>query len=164
MEKIREIAQFESVHRVTYAENPEVQKHGIDGFLTTKKPTVDTKTRGYDAYRYHDILIETLSIRERDILGWFYTTNADVIAYVWTNSSGTNLVDGYLLFMSDSVRQWFETNKNQFKVKIAHSKAKGKEWTTENRAVPISQFPKGTLYRFNPQIDFGQDSKLGEFS
>jgi len=163
LEKIGNVLQVLSVKRIDYSINPEVQKQGIDGYVFCKNPKIEIKTRKHSAYRYKDILLETKSIIERNVQGWFYTTKADIVAYVWENDSRTNLIDGYLIFMSVKLREWFENNKHKFKIKKAQSENESDTWETENRAVPIDMFPKGTIYRFNPKLDLGKQSKLSLF-
>ena len=160
LEKISNVLQVLSVKRIDYFINPELQKQGFDGYVFCKEPKIEIKTRKYSAYKYKDILLETKSIIERNIPGWFYTTKADIVAYVWENDSRTNLIDGYLIFMSTKLREWFENNKQKFKVKIAKSESLGETWKTENYAIPINMFPKGTIYRFNPNLDLGKQSKI----
>lgn len=158
--KIDHILLTTTIQRIDYTQNPNTQREGIDGVISKKQSSIEIKTRKYFSYKYKDILLETKSVIEQNILGWFYTTNADIIAYVWENDSRTNLIDGYLIFISKELRHWFDENKHKFKKQIAETESENGNWHTENYAVPINAFPKGTTYRFNPRLNFTQQSKL----
>jgi len=156
VELLRKISRIRLKEKIKFlTNNDEFQRKGIDGILYAEKAKIDPKTRGYFAYKYNDVLIETLSVIEQKKLGWWYTTEADIIAYVWKNPSGTNLIDGYFIFVQDkNLRSWFEQYKIQHleKRRIASSERNGSIWHTENFAVPIKDFPKGTIMRFNPHV------------
>jgi hypothetical protein len=160
MEKIGRIIKVKSIQNINYQHNPEIQRKGIDGLISLEQTKVESKSRSYDYYKYSDILIETISVRENNKPGWFYTTQADIVAYVWENPSKTNLLDGYLIFITPELRNWFDLNKHRFKTKIAYSNS----WSTENKAVPIKEFPRGSLQRFNPYIDITEQSQLTIFN
>ena len=153
LEKISRLRLREKVRYL--GRNQEFQRKGIDGIVYAEKAKIDPKSRKYSAYKYKDILIETISVIEKNKLGWFYTSEADVIAYVWENASRTNLIDGYFIFIQDTIfRKWFENYKlaNPQKRRIAWSQRNGHFWSTENFAVPITKFPKGAVLRFNPKL------------
>jgi len=164
LEKISRLRLREQIQCLTF--NGEFQRKGIDGILYSEKVKLDPKSRNFNAYHYNDILIETVSIIETNKLGWFYTSEADVIPYVWENPSRTNLIDGYFLFIQNkSFREWFEKYKaahpNWPHRRIAHSVCDGNYWSTENYAVPIVAFPVGYILRFDPCLpDSGKQSIL----
>ena len=164
LEKISRLRLKEQISCLT--NSGEFQRKGIDGILYAEKVKIDLKSRKFDAYHWNDILIETVSIIERNKLGWFYTSEADVIPYVWENSSRTNLIDGYFLFIQNkSFREWFETYKATHSYwphkRVAHSNNNGEHWSTENYAVPILAFPTGSILRFDPHLpESGKQSTL----
>jgi hypothetical protein len=160
LEKIGRIIQVKSIQNIKFQTNPEIQRKGIDGIINLSQPKIESKSRSYDYYKFSDILIETISVIENNKPGWFYTTQADIVAYVWENQSKTNLIDGYLIFITPELRKWFELNKHHFKTKVARSDC----WSTENKAVPIKEFPKGTLQRFNPYLDITEQAQLTIFN
>lgn len=163
MEKVAKIViDYEIKH---FDNNMEKQRQGIDGLISFKDGNVEIKTRDFSAYKYKDILLETISIIERKKLGWFYTSQATAILYVWLNKTKTNLVDGYLIWIQNPIlRGWFKNNKHKFQKKLARTTTQnGETWSTENRAVPIKAFPKGTIIRFNPQLSESKQSKLTFF-
>jgi len=142
------------------------QRQGIDGLISFKDASVEIKTRDFSAFKYKDILLETISIIERNKLGWFYTSKATAVLYVWLNQTKTNFIDGYIIWIqTPKLRKWFELNKHKFSKKIAKTRTEdGNYWHTENRAVPIKSFPKDTIKRFNPQLNIQTDQMdLGTF-
>ena len=162
LEKISRLRLREKINYLS--NNQEFQRKGIDGILYAEKAKIDPKTRKYSAYKYNDILIETISIIEQNKLGWFYTSESDIIVYVWENQSRTNLIDGYFIFIQNkTLRNWFERYKKQHpeKRRVAHSWRDGSHWTTENYAVSLEDFPKGTILRFNPKLpSTGKQTRL----
>lgn len=163
---------IESVKRVIYNQEPEIQKSGVDRIDRFREAKHEQKTREYDAYKWGDILIETVSVIEANKLGWWYTSEADIIDYVWRDQTGKAFIDGYYIFIRNKkLREWFEETRykekgkievkcnkckkvfqtlpSKFPIKIAESN--GCLWHTENIAIPIRDFPKGTIERFKPR-------------
>ena len=162
---LEKISRLRLKEKIKYlGDNREFQRKGIDGILYAEKAEIDPKVRNYSAYKYEDILIETISIIEQNKLGWFYTSRADIVAYVWKNASGTNLIDGYFVFIQNSkLRTWFEQykEKNPEKRRVAYSEANGEVWSTENYAIPIDKFPTGVILQFNPRLpNQGKQTRL----
>jgi len=160
-EKLAKVLFTESVKRIEYSDGEyeaELQKTGIDGIINRKVVTFDVKARKHWCYKHNDILIETVSVVENDILGWFYTSKADFVAYVWENEDRTDLIDGYLIFIQDiDLKVWFEVHHERFIEKEAESN--NHQWHTLNRVVPIDEFPDGTILQFNPTINL-QSQKI----
>lgn len=139
-----------SVDRIRYDDSPDKQRNGIDLELDPDEiTTVDTKVRDHEYAQYDDIVIETMSVAETGELGWFYTSDADVIGYAWKNQAGTNLLNpGYLIVLSDRLRDWFQDHYDEYPLKEAQNDG----WTTEFRPVPIDDFPEGTLVEFPAKL------------
>ena len=142
-----------------YTNNMEKQHQGIDSHGEFEKTDYDTKARDYKAHKYGDILIEILSVIEYGKPGWYFTSKADFIAYVWWNPLKTDLYDGYLLNIQERrFREFFIENVEKFPLKKATSVAEGgKIWHTLNIAIPIQAFPEGTIFHFinSPGIGWG---------
>lgn len=131
-----------------------LQRRGIDGLVRIRELKCQVKTRSFFYHQFEDILIETVSVMERNKPGWFYTCKADFIAYVWKDKYGDYFMDGYFIFIQNPLlRPWFEENKKNYRRKIAESvdQNTGEVWHTANRVVPIKDFPKGTILHFNPR-------------
>jgi len=132
-----------------------LQRGGVDGISKTREIKWDSKIRRYGCYRYGDILLEEESVMETKKPGWFYYSISDFIIYVWRDKFGNGLIDGYFIFLQNQLlKTWFEKNKEKYPKKIAESidNKTGKVWHTLNRAVPIKEFPEGTLLNFKPNI------------
>lgn len=130
-----------TLQRVFYSDSEEsrrLQKQGVDGYFKPVNTSFDVKVRDNFFYKYNDILLETIADRKRNTPGWLYKTN--LVVYLWWNEHETGFVDGYLLFM-DYVRGWFKGKESAYETKIAESIRNGSYWTTENKVVPIPDFP-----------------------
>lgn len=126
------------------------QKDGIDGILEFKgkEITWDTKIRNNYYYKYNDILIE---IETGEKAGWFYSSQADIIFYCWWNKEKTDIIAGYIIpLQKEKLRNWFEKIKGAYKTQEAYSQNEAtlEYWKTKNKAIPIKDFPKGTILRF----------------
>lgn len=146
----------QNIRRVNYdtPENIETQKKGIDYIVNSKRGDWEAKIRGTPHYYNQDILLETVSVRKYDIPGWAYTSEADAIAYCWLNKSKTNLMRrGYIILIKKlRETEWFKRIQDNYDIQNTKSERKGEIWWTEFVCPPISDFPKGTLYPFNPTL------------
>lgn len=125
------------------------QREGIDGVLEFRgeKYTWDAKIRDNFYYRYNDILIET---KTGGKVGWFYYSHADMVFYCWWNKEKRDIIDGYIIpLQSSKLRNWFEKNKDFYNSKEAYSQNSItlEYWKTQNKVIPISDFPKGIIIR-----------------
>ena len=147
---------------IDYAENPTWQKKGIDFLLSIGQRTVEQKTRDYQYYWHKDILLETISVIENNTPGWFYSTEADAVAYVWKNKEETDIIDGYFIFITKELRQWINDNEHSFNHIKVHSNNYSSQWSTMNISVPISLFPRENLMQINfvPKIKITKQTKL----
>ncbi len=131
-------------------ENIILQKSGVDGIISFKPVDYDVKARSHQYYRLKDILLETVSIVDNNKPGWLYKSNT--VVYLWFNKDKTRFMDGYILDVC-RIRDWIKGKENTFKKKFSFSKNDdGKFWTTENIAVPIKDFPVGTIRQINKSI------------
>ena len=161
---------FLLANRVKYnLNNPisiEKQLAGIDGTLFQKYLDYEVKTRQYFAYRYGDILLETISIIELSKIGWIIYSEADVVVYLWLNKLGILPCDGYLLLLNN-IRKYFEIktksrkqkfriqdigNLIQYPIKDARSERGEKIWHTRNRATLIEDFPENCIIQISENI------------
>ena len=128
------------------------QRNGIDGIGEKVELCWESKTRTYNKKYYNvDILLETVSVEQTGKLGWFHTSQADVISYCWETNNRQNLMPvGYLILIKElRTTNWFKKILT-YPLKRAYTEDK---WSTLNRAIPINDFPPGTLYEFNPTIE-----------
>jgi len=129
------------LNHILFSTDSERQKRGIDFEIYGEAVKFDVKCRAFRSYSYGDILLETVSVRERNKPGWLWYSESNIIVYVWENMQKNKFIDGYLLFLNE-IREWLEkTGTNKFRKRIAHSiNRHGGYWSTENIAVPISEF------------------------
>jgi hypothetical protein len=122
------------------------QRDGIDIVVELNNATFDVKFRDY-RYYLRGILIETVSVVEENVPGWFYTSKADAIVYLWWDPTHTRLMPtGYYIYIQDKkLRSWFEKNKASYGPILATTKKDGKTYHTEFYIVPIEDFPEGTI-------------------
>jgi hypothetical protein len=152
---LNDIFLCEFVRRITWDENNNfsriMQRDGIDGLITKRSLKYDAKIREFAAYRYEDILIETISMVETGARGWYYK-ETDLIFYGWKNEIGTSIMDMYILLLQNlDLREWFAINNQYFETVTSRSYSNGHHWTTENIAVPIIAFPKDVIIRVPKQ-------------
>ncbi len=143
------------LNHILFSNNPELQKRGVDFEIYARPVRFDVKCRSFKSYAYGDILLETVSVREENKPGWLWTSESDIIVYVWENKQKSKFVGGYLLFLNE-IRDWLKkVGTDRFKKIVAHSVSKhGSCWSTENIAIPLSEFPRDCIKKI----------KLSEFS
>ena len=124
------------------------QRSGIDVIVKLREGRFDVKFRDNKWY-LKDILIETASVVEKNVPGWFYRSDADAILYLWWNKSKTGIMPiGYLIFIKDErLKKWFEENRHKYPEYQAETSSEWGTWHTKFTVIPIRDFPKGTLKR-----------------
>lgn len=153
-----------SLEQVRFEEDPDMQRRGIDQVLEQDTANFDIKVRDHKYANAGDILLETVSVVEQDIDGWFYSSDSDVVVYVFENESGGNLCKGYFIIITEALREWFEERKYRFQPVFAMSIRNGEKWETKSRVVPVNSFPDGTLVEFDPTLPQpDSQTKMGEF-
>lgn len=145
------------LEQISFEDNAEMQRSGIDLVLQQDSPNIDVKCREHYAIQFGDILLETWSVYEENKRGWVYKPDIDLVAYVFENRPGTNLQKGYFIVMSDVFREWFQENATEYPQKVAENSSFG-GYTTVNRAVPMEDFPEETLIEFDPALPEPQES------
>lgn len=132
------------LNHILFDTNRNKQLSGIDFEFESRKIKFDLKTRRYFAYKYNDILIETISVIEKNKPGWFYTSQSDIIVYIWFNEKEDSIIDGYIVDLLQT-RKWLKDNENKFEVKIAHTNSQYGNYSTKNICIPIKNFPANCL-------------------
>lgn len=117
----------------------------MDLELSFPKIKIEIKTRSFFSYRFADILLETISVlKNNQILkkGWLYTSQADVIIYVWKSEQKHKFQDGYLLFRKQLTDLALAQN---WDLKYPIRNVENKGYITRNIAVPINDLIKLNL-------------------
>jgi hypothetical protein len=131
------------------AEHTKKQLNGIDFSIPYKN--FEIKTREFKYYKYKDIVLETVSKIETNKLGWFYTSTADVIIYLWLTENRTKIQDAYLLILEELRKYEIELMVDWFDKTVRRTTStNGGQWHTEWFAPPISAFPENTIIHVNP--------------
>lgn len=138
--------------KIDYNLFPQTQKQGVDVLLSNQSVEFDVKSRDYGYYRWKDILVETVSVVEKQKEGWIYYTRSDYIVYVWFNQSKTKFIDGYLIYLP-CFKPFFEKNILTFRQPSdAASRRNGLVWHTQNRIVPINKIPTDCIKRIDTSL------------
>lgn len=136
-------------------EHTAAQLNGID--MSIKYNRFEIKTRDFKYHKNKDIVLETMSNMEKNKLGWFYTSNADIVIYMWLSEDRKYVYDAYLLIMDELRKYEYELVSEWYVTKRGISSTEGK-YKTEWYAPPISAFPKSTLIH----IDIDELNRLSE--
>jgi len=157
-EKIRTFMMRYNVKMISYdnLKDIERQRNGMDFIIKSESAGWEIKTR-HPKYYLDGILLEIISVVEKNKPGWLYTSKADVITYVWLNWSFTNLMPiGYFIKIKDLRKTpWYDSLPGKYPILQPKGGSKRKTskgiiyWNTKFIVPPINDFPKNTLYRFN---------------
>ena len=167
-ERLEEILLSVRATNVDYAKRPELQRAGIDSILGKERPTFDVKVQSNHHTDTGNLPIEVMSVVEDMEPGWFYTSDADMVVWLYENKAGTNLHHtGYLMPLRDGLIEWFNDRKDEFRRITKPNKGQyGDNYTTVCRLVPIEQFPAEYLAEFDPRLPNDREtsqSDLGEW-
>ena len=151
------------IERIAFEDNPEKQLSGIDAVLSESEPDIDVKIQRNEHLTTGNLPIETWSVVEKSIPGWFYTGEADVIAWAYENKAGTNLhPTGYLMFKTEAFVEWFNDHIEEFKEITVSTNRNGETWETKSRLVPIERFPDENLVEFTPTLEKNEETNQFE--
>lgn len=90
---------------------------------------------GIDVKSYNDnkyISLEEMSIVERNVKGWIYTSKAKFFVFV-SIQTRTMLI----LKNNDSFQKWWNENKSKFKLKTNQTTKDNDTWHSQYRNVPL---------------------------
>lgn len=101
---------------------------------------------------YGDILVETLSCKERGTPGWIYNTQTDYLAYTVVTKE-RQVAKGYIFIFPRFQKWWNEEGVyNHYEPK----RHVGELYTTKNRAVPPKDIPLDCFY-YHPEYGLLSD-------
>lgn len=170
--KLQQILTQAKIRNVSFADDPETQLNGIDAVMARDNVTWDTKTQRHDHYRTGNLPFETISVVEANKPGWFYTSDADIIVWVYetkSESDATLMPRGYFLLHDENIVEWFNERLSEFRKFTSKTTSSNSEWTTLGRLVPIEDIPDSHICEFNPrgiveaENDDNSQSRLGDF-
>lgn len=124
--------------------------------MNLKELTFDVKARDFKYYVYkdseNDIALETVSVVEKGVKGWLYTSKSDVIFYVWMNEKNTDIFDGVVLVLDrvrEFVKEYEKTHIIRYKESSTLDKVSKRFYHTEFMLIPLCDFPSDTLIYCN---------------
>lgn len=121
--------------------NKQLQKQGIDKTIHLrdgKKIFIEEKFRTYAYWdhRKRDILLEYMSIDNKNIPGWVYTSKSDYLVIVFQN---LEIEDSEVyIFPFKPIKKWVRENKQKFMSYLDLS-APNITWNTLSKAVPLEK-------------------------
>jgi len=116
------------------------QRQGIDKTIKTKNGKelfIEEKFRAYTYWdiREQDILLEYISIDNRNIPGWVYTSKSDYLVIVFQHLDITQ--SELYVFPFEPIRKWVREKNDKF-MEFRDISAHNIDWNTISKAVPLS--------------------------
>lgn len=148
------------IENISFTEQPEVQRNGIDAVMHDEEPDFDVKTQSYKHRNTGNLPIETWSVWPEKP-GWFYAADSDIIAWVYENQAGNNLLStGYFMLKDDWLVKWFNDRIEDFREVFIPNEG----YETVVRLVPIEVVPDTHITEFNPTLTENKDTEQYELS
>jgi hypothetical protein len=152
-EHLQELFTAVSVSNIDYDDQPELQRAGIDVLFQDEDTKIDIKTQSFKYTKSPNLPFETVSVMHEQEPGWFHTSDADLVVWVYENKAGTNLhKTGYLMPLTDGLREWFDDNAVQYRFERIPNTGKYGEYDTGCRFVPIDDIPAEYIVEFDPRL------------
>jgi len=157
--KLKEQIMAINVKQISFDEDPAKQLSGIDQVLTQATDlNIDVKVRDHEYYG-DDVLLETVSVVEEGIPGWFWEADSDLVVWVYPNKAKTNLhKTGYLMPLTDGLRDWVDQKAEEFRYIQTQTTGRYGEYHTGCRLVPIDDFPDEYLVEFDPRLPTARET------
>lgn len=158
-EHLQELFNAVSVSNIDYDEQPELQRAGIDVLFQQQTASIDVKTQRHRYAFTGNLPFEVLSVVEEMEPGWFIEAESDLVVWVYPNKAKTNLYkQGYLMPLTDGLRDWFKQNADGYTYKTIPNKGKYGNYTTGIRLVKIEDLPDEYLVEFDPRLPTDRDT------
>lgn len=152
-EHLQELFTSISVSNISYDENPELQRAGIDVLFKQEDTKIDIKTQRFEHTQSPNLPIEVQSVMDSMEPGWFYEADSDLVVWIYPNKAKTNLhKTGYLMTLTGGLRDWFDENAEDYRFVRIKNQGKYGEYETGCRLVPIEDFPNEYLVEFDPRL------------
>jgi hypothetical protein len=150
---LRELFTSISVSNISYDEEPELQRAGIDVLFQKENTKIDIKTQRHEHAHSPNLPIEVMSVMEDHEPGWFYTADSDLVVWIYPNKAETNVYKtGYLMTLTDGLREWFNERSDEFDFTRIPNRGRYGEYDTGCRLVPIKEIPDEYLVEFDPRL------------
>lgn len=126
---------------IEYSQDQVFQRRGCDLEIVFEKPrgnqarvSVEEKVRLGSNAKYDDLLVEYLSNKERNTLGWGFTSEADWLSYIQFCPGEFVAV---LILPMQQLKSWFSTNYIKYSDIESQTALSGTHYTTVNKAIPF---------------------------
>lgn len=156
---LKELFTSISVSNISYDDDPELQRAGIDVLFQQEETKIDVKTQRYEHVDSPNLPIEIVSVLESGEPGWFWSADSDLIVWVYPNKAQTNLHHvGYLMTLSEGLRDWFDSHTDDFQFRRIATEGRYGEYHTACYLVPIAEIPDEYLVTFDPRLPTDRDT------
>lgn len=150
---LQELFTAVSVTNISYDQQPELQRAGVDVLFQQDTTTIDVKTQSSEYIDSPNLPIEVVSVMHEQKPGWFYKADSDLVVWVFENRAGTNLhKTGYMMPLTSGLRDWFDDRADDYLFRRIPNSGKYGDYATGCRLVPIDDFPPEYLVEFDPRL------------
>jgi len=107
------------VRALPYETNKRSQKRGIDCVLepTVPRIAIDIKTRTSKYNKCDDVAVETWSMYEKNVKGWAWTSESDVILYGWFGDESMTWLSDLCFIRTAVLKKRLEKYYSTWKIK-----------------------------------------------
>lgn len=138
------------MENIAFEDEPETQRAGIDIRSELIDPDVDVKTYSHKYITEDTLFIEVLSVMEREVPGWFYDGEFDLMVVIGENKAGTAVYKrGWLVLMQTGIRDWFDEAVDSHDWDFA--RVPNTDYHTGGYWVPVEDIPSEFVFSFDPR-------------
>jgi hypothetical protein len=152
-ERLEDMILSLNLQSISFEDNPELQRAGVDHIVSKEEPGIDVKTCSHKYADSELLVFEVMSVVEDGKPGWFWEAESDLIVWVYPNKAKTNLYKrGYLMPLQTGLREWFQEHGEQYDYRRIPNTGKFGEYHTGIRLVPVGDIPQEYLVSFDPRL------------
>jgi len=138
------------MENVSFEDDPETQRAGIDLAGGVVAPDVDVKTYSHKYITEDVLFIEVASVLERQVPGWFYDSQSDLMVVIGENKAGTGVYKrGWLVPLQTGIREWFNSAVDMHDWTFVRVPNDG--YHTGGYWVPVADVPDEFVFSFDPR-------------
>jgi len=163
-ERLETILTSIQIDNISFLDDPELQRAGVDSIIKKENPQFDVKTECYENITSENIVVEVMSVMSEMEPGWFFKSDSDFIVNVGLNQAGTNLYHiGYLIIF-EPFREWCETRLEEYPFTTIPNNGKYGEYETGIRLVPIDDIPDQYIQTFDPRLPTDKETPQSDIT
>lgn len=125
---------------IIHKANIDKQRKGYDYII--RDIFFDIKVRDFKYYENRDILLEIISVDNQNTPGWYYTSTADIIVYMF------HKINSFYYLYLDNLRDYMNDKIDSYRSNCA----KNKRYNTIIKIIPIADIPLNCIEK----IDFSK--------